>query len=400
MTYNKVWRVGYNAAWQVMPSLGSMFLSLLIARIYGVEQWAEVVKLLVISQVITAIASWGNKDFLQREWARLPAGFNNVFARHFVNRSLVLFVVVCTVLWLRLAPGFSIPLAMMCLGRFVKDSFDALFLINAKQKQAFWIEVAVFSLQLIGLLVLTALEKLNALHGIVLIISIGFLLRGALSWAMFASSVRWVKPKLKLMIDSGYFALLSISGMIGSRIDLIVATAVLTDTALGTYQIVMSFLWNIQAISKYVLNPFTHHYYRLGVIEKNRIRTRLFFAGVITSTVGVPMAFLIMNHYSAIVLQYSLLIPSVIFAIQAYLNLPWIIETLKLDAQRWVLWQNIIGIVVLSSCLLIYSNIDRVTLSLMLWVIAVYEAAMTLGRFIVLKWLSSKMNSLENSRAA
>src|SRR5690606_37003531 len=138
--------IGMNSLWQSLPPLSSLLLSLAVARLFGLSYWGNIVELLVVLHFFTAIASWGNKEYLQRELARSPSSFNLAFSSLFAERLPLLLLFLLSLLFLPFETVPALALAAMAIGRFLQQSTDVLVLTGKKFVPILLIEIFVLLL--------------------------------------------------------------------------------------------------------------------------------------------------------------------------------------------------------------------------------------------------------------
>ena len=89
-TFNRVKLVLVNILKQLLSQFLTLILSALIFKLYTKELWGEFSTYFLYINIITVIISWGNKEFLIREFSKSPSKIVKNFNQLFITRLILL----------------------------------------------------------------------------------------------------------------------------------------------------------------------------------------------------------------------------------------------------------------------------------------------------------------------
>lgn len=374
-----------NSAWQILPMLSTLLLSLLIVKWFSISVWGNIVTLLVVQQIANGILSWGNKEYLQLELAKNPTAFSAHFSQLFLER-LVLFALIVTGIYFSglLDKAYFISFVLIVLGRFVNQSFDILIIKERRFLLMVFIDFILLIIQ-VSCLFFIKHKEIVSLSDLLTLFWLPLLLKGFFLFCIFRKSIQ-KKPFRKLLLRNAFFfGMLALSGLIHSKVDVFVVSKLLDLENLGKYQIIMSFLWCIQSVSMFVSGPFVHNFYRLD--EKAQVNSSklLKTIGFIIVPVAVAFVMLLLHFVFSIEVNLSISIASLVFSMASFIYLPWIFQINQRKAEHRVLIINIAGTLFLIGLLLEIHKLFGLTLEITLWILAAHQMLITLFVFLANK---------------
>jgi O-antigen/teichoic acid export membrane protein len=134
-----------------------------------------------------------------------------------------------------------------------------------------------------------------------------------------------IKFKIELLRGSWLFFLLSLTGLLGSRIDQYCVSILLSKEDLGKYKVLKSFLIYTHAGIGFLLLPFVKNIYRLPNDKINKIANKLFFTAVLLLIPYIIVLYIIIHfiygiEFSMLTYFYSalLVLPSSYYAVVIY----------------------------------------------------------------------------------
>ncbi len=268
-----------NAAGAWLLPILSPVVSLLVVRLASAEVWGEFVSLLVVVQFGAHVASWGNKEYLLREFSRAPARIAEAWQTSLFARSW---------LWLALGTGLMVwagptPraawLGLWSLALLLDQSCEAL--VTYYRAFGFALVVDAVGLGTMALAVFLAGRRLTPdfllalFAGVTLAQAVTLLLRfRAQTLARRAGRLEFGFFRLALP-----FFLLGFSGLLQSRADLYVVSYFLPRAEVAQYQVFINFLLYLQAMANVALMPFVKSLYRLGADAIPKLSARLTLLG-------------------------------------------------------------------------------------------------------------------------
>lgn len=264
-----------------MPAISSLLISLVVIRLFSSNIWGVIVGVLIIQQISTGLLNWGNKDYIQKSLADSPSEFGHVFSAFFLERVGLLLITI-VVLYAFQMTDYNLPLILLVIGHFIRQSFDVLVL----QKRLFVlfssIELAILAIQIAFLFYSDGIAK------VLYIMAFGSLLRGLIPLFWFLNQFKAPKWKQSYIVLSGGFALIAIAGFLASKVDLLVFKFLFESkpALLGEYQVYMAFAWSIQALALYFASPYVPHFYRLRETGRISVESQFLKVGLVV----VPLA--------------------------------------------------------------------------------------------------------------
>ncbi len=381
---NKLPTLFGNSAWQMMPSVFTLLLSLAIVRFFDAAAWGSLVAVLVVQQMANGVASWGNKDYLQRILAVGASGFDAHFTRLFAERSVLLLAVILSASLLRLVEAASFAsFALLVSGRYVQQSFDILILWKRQFRLAIALEVAAAAGQLAAVWYIQGHEptvaELMALFWIP-----AWIKALALLWK-FKSHFTRVPKSGWLMRKSGYFALLGITGLVHSKIDVWLVSRLLDAKTLAHYQILMAFLWNVQSAAMYISSPYIHNFYRLADAARQNYARWLIRCGWVLVPTGLVLMFVLLDLAFAMTMSVTLLAASALFGMASFVYLPYILKLNGAHHESRVLAINISGTLALMVVLPVLHAFYPLTPERLIWIVAAEQWFVTLAAKLACK---------------
>ncbi len=367
-----------NGAWQLIPAVANMAIAAIVVRQFSAETWGAVVELLVWQQLANGILNWGNKEFLQRHFALTPATYSQAFASFFVQR-LVFLLPIAVLAFMYFDQTMAMVLLAMILGRYIVQSFY----VNVTLQHKFGSMLAVEAIGLIAQI--AALFFVENFIQILFVIIIGIWLKVILNLFIFKLDLRQVTFSENYLKGAFFFAMLGISGMLLSKLDLVGASQLLSNQALGHYQIIMMFLLNLQAGAMFLSGPFIHHFYRSNLKTQNSSSKALIVVGLPLVLAGLIAVQFIFNLVYNIQLNVSAFIPQLIFCFMPYVYLKWILK-LSQDRKEWkILVVNVMGIIALFAFFMMLSIFGQGSVNQILWIMAAHQFMMALGYLVAHK---------------
>lgn len=366
---NKLITSAMNGVWQVVPAIGNMAIAAVVVRLFSPETWGSVVELLVWQQLINGFLNWGNRDFLQRLYAQTPRLFQSAFASFFVQRLLLL--ALCGLLVGVFFPSeFSLVLLGLICGRYVVQSFFVYVAITHKFGRMMVIELIAISLQV---LILFWVENI---HEIFMVLLAGIWLKAMLCLVLFRIDFSQINLKEPYLKDAFYFAMLGITGMFLSKLDVLAATSLLSLNELGQYQIILLFLLNIQSGVMIISGPFIHHFYRSSEQTQTESNRTLRLIGLPMVLFGLSLVQVVLQLVYNIQFYWSNLLPQIIICVMPYLYIKWIYKLNEVHQEHSLLWISLVGVAVLALLFWVLSFQSTIEITDFLWVLAVHQSFM------------------------
>jgi hypothetical protein len=358
-----------NGAWQVVPAIGNMAIAAIVVRLFSPETWGAVVELLVWQQIANGVLNWGNRDFLQRLYAQTPRAFQSAFASFFVQR-LVLLAICGIGVTVFFSSEFALVLFGLISGRYVVQSFFVYVTITHKFGRMVAIEFIGIGLQI------SLMFWVSNIQEIFMVLLAGIWLKALLCFVFFKMDFKHLSLKTPYLKDSFYFAMIGISGLFLSKLDILAATKLLSLEQLGQYQIILLFLLNLQSGVMIISGPFIHHFYRSNEETQTESNRKLRLIGLPLVLVGLGAVQVVLQVIYGISFKWSNLFPQIIICVMPYLYIKWIYKLNEVHQEHSLLWISLIGVAVLALLFWFLSLQQTIDINRFFWVLAVHQSFM------------------------
>jgi len=354
-TRTRLWIIAGNGARQLVVPFANLVLSYLVISMASAELWGTFVVRLVLVTMTVHVLAWGNHETLLRAFSREPHAMSSLWWRSLATRGVFLVVVVpgCVVLGLRGADlGWVVLWIAAALG------YQSLAVVVLYTRR---FGVAVVA-ELVGISVTTGLLVASAggLDPTVVTraVAAGVVARLAVGLAVFARSLLdqlGVSFDRRHLVEATPFFLTGLSGLLLSKADLLVVTAVLAPAEVGAYQVLLSFFTGIQGLAAVAYTPFLRELYRAPDGSSRRGATVLLAAGCGIAILAVPAAHLVINIIYGLALAPGLLILGALYALPSFGYLPLVYSLYKRDREREVAMVSFVaaGITIVATLLLV-----------------------------------------------
>lgn len=374
-----------NGVWQLLPTIATLLLSLFFVRLFSISIWGNIVSVLIIQQIVNSLLSWGNKDYLQRELAVNSNFFKSLFTTLFLERFLLFFVIIAFIFYFKLIDvSCYLAFTYLVFGRFVHQSFDVVILVERKFTLVIILEIVQIIIQIFTLFILYKHNSTETAD-LLIVFWLPALLKGFVLLLFFKSYFNFKKLNQKALFKSFPFAMLNLSGLVHTKVDVLLISKILDSQILGKYQIITAFLWNIQSIALYISGPFIHNFYRLNKNSKNNYSKFLKQIGFLIVPFGVLLMTFVLLYFFKIKINYSILIASLLFCSMSFIYLPMIFRINNNKKEYLILIVNIIGTLVLICFILICNTIWKLSLEGIIWIITLHQLFITISLYFTNK---------------
>ena len=291
--------VAANLANGLLLPLLNPIVSFLVVRLASIELWGEYVALLIGLQLVAHIIGWGNKDYLLRQFSFTPTRLGELWRSSLLTRSLLLLPFGVLAWWID--QEHALWLLIWC----AVLVFDQAFEVWVTYRKDFVFSSAV---ELIGLLVMLAGISLTGARltvDVLIAISIGSTsIKALIYWWRYRAAALAPSPdRSSRPIALAYFRrafaffALGLSGLVQSRIDLYLVSLFVPGAIVGQYQVFMTFILYLQALSNFILGPFAKNLYRLSYRTILNLSLRLLVFGLAVCPPGLLLLAWVCRHY-------------------------------------------------------------------------------------------------------
>ena len=349
-TWARLWIVAGNGARLLIVPLANFFISYLVISMASAELWGEFVVRLVLVTLTVHVFSWGNHEYLLRAFSRAPETVGSLWRRSLLTRGAFLPVAAAgcvafglggdelgwTILWLVAAFGYQ-SLAVVVL-------FTRRFGVAVAAEMAGLVVTAALLLSR-G----SAIDVAFVVQAVALGVTTRFVIGLAVFSGVLIDIVR-ISHQLgsiafdrRHLVEATPFFLTGLSGLLVSKADLLVVTAILSYAEVGAYQVLMSFYIAVQSLAAIAVTPFLRELYRAPDEANRRLARRLLAAGVVILVFAVPAAHLVLNTLYGLDLSLTLLVLGACYALPVYGYLPLVYLLYKHNRERGVAVASFVG---------------------------------------------------------
>lgn len=338
--------IAANLANGLLLPLLNPIVSLLVVRLASIDLWGEYVAVLISVQLAAHIMGWGNKDYLLREFSFTPTRLGETWRGSLFTRSLLLLPFGLLLIWLD--PARALWLLAWCAVLVFDQAFEVWVTYRKDFVFSSGVELLGLILTLLGIGLASASLTVNVLMAISIastsIKAVIYLLRYRSS-ALALSADRLARPiELAYFRRAFAFFALGLTGLLQSRIDLYVVSLFLSKSVIGQYQVFITFLLYLQALSAFVLGPFIKNLYRLSYRTILNLSVRLLVFGALICLPALMLLDLVLHQFYRFDLPPIFFVLGVVIALPSFFYLPIIYGLYKRGVTRRVVWINVLGI--------------------------------------------------------
>jgi O-antigen/teichoic acid export membrane protein len=343
---DKLSAIIFNSGWQMLSSLANLITSVLVIRFFSADWWGEIVILQLIQYITFQLCTWGNKEYLLREFSKTPGNIEHLWKQSFATRSILLLFPLIVVMCSGLSVIAAIHLFLWILFRFIQQAFDSVITFDKKFFGGFWIEIVALGFNCLAVILGLRILTFNT---ILLILTISHVIRALGSAWLYRKLIfghaKW-QLSFVMLKESFSFMLLGFTGLLQTKIDTVILSLLLTKEQLAFYQVFTSFLLLIRSVSSFIIYPFLKNIYRFTKQKIYQVSNQLLFVGSAISVAGLLLLYPVMTHiyhFETLVINYVF---GLLLCIPGFWFAPIVFLLFKNDKQHLVLRNNIAGIVV------------------------------------------------------
>lgn len=334
--------VVFNVARNLALPAVNIGLSWIVIFFLGKPFWGEMVGNFIAIGVAGLFMSWGNKEYLLREYSLMPAMISRFWQHSFLTRSLLLVIPVAA--FLLIYPwSESLWMCVWLLGGFVAQSLESVIEYTRRYTLALVVELITFLLlagavwwfheQVDALLLLKFLALASGLKGVLLLVWLSDEVLSTSHWRLAPEMLGYMLP----------FFLIGLSGMLQSKTDLYLVNALVPKEEVGTYHVVVNLWLYSQALAGFMLVPYARNLFRM--LDESILRLAINFAvvGIVTILIVFPCIYLLLAYGYDFQLSWDFYLYGALFAWPIFWYLPYIFLMYKHGRERTVMWVNFLG---------------------------------------------------------
>jgi O-antigen/teichoic acid export membrane protein len=230
--------------------------------------------------------------------------------------------------------------------RFIAQSYDAIVVFERRYTPSMLGEVVNFLIT-VGSVVI--LKDSLSYEKLLLILSAGYFLKSLIlvvAFREYSKALLYQDAKFELLKGPFFFMLLTVTGMLASKIDIIMMTLAVDKSTLAEYQIILSFLALIQSGAALIFQPYVKVFYRINQKGKAKMAKSLSLWGLSLCALGLIVTYFILLYAYHIRLSEPMIITSFFYALMPFLSVPLAYRIYKVNRPELVLRTSILAIII------------------------------------------------------
>lgn len=344
---NKLFAVISNGAAQVIPGALNLMVSVIVVRLFSAEWWGRIIELQLVYYVTGSIVSWGNKEYLLREFSKNPAHIHALFRKGFSTRALYLLLPCCVLLLFLYDPFISLNLMVWVSSRFIIQSYESVSTYEKKFVPFILSEGSAFLVMAIGFFLWPGPLTYRDL---ILLLSLGYLAKVPVVVFSFRQYPVLSITDRKQLKYSWLFFVLAFTGFLSTKIDLAVVDILMPKSELAMYQVITNFFILIRTASAFILYPFVKNIYRFSIQTIEKSARHLLLAGLGICIAGLAVQFTLIKTVYLFEVPFLWYIYGAVYILPGFWFSPFVFYLFGEHKQHLVIYGNLLSMIT-SICL-------------------------------------------------
>lgn len=352
-----------NTLKQISAQAINIIVSIVIINHYTKALWGSFTSYIIFTSFIGIVTSWGNKEYLLREFSITPSKINQLFYE-VLNARWPLLILSFVATFVMYDSNIAFYISIWIFSLFITQSFEVLINYKRIYITTILIEAFVFGILMVFLLKF----NIKNISQLISIYSLYQLLRALVFTILFLKDIK--KPlfqvKKQYFLHASLFFALGMVGFLQSRIDFIIFSYFETDEKTAIYQVINAYFILIHAAGTFLIFPFIKNIYRFNDLKIEKLQNLI----IKIAPFIVLMALFILYLLCTFIYKFEL--PVVIYFIgfaivyPPYFYAVKIFQLYKSNQQNYVLKTGIIAIVINSFLSLMLLNLNLEMLGVLL----------------------------------
>lgn len=318
-------------------------------KIFGKTDWASLINVMLWVYFTSFMFSWGNYDYLLRKFSNAPGKMYHAFFSNFLSRSLLL---PFSLLLLLFFP-FTIALwaIVLVLLTFCYASLLPLVVYHQKFTAQVISEIVSFVIIFGSIFFLKTfeLETFLQIYAIAITVKVFLLSIQLHFWKEpFSATISLAEFKSGLP-----FFILGLSGFLISKSDIYIVDSFLEKSQLAEYQLLITSFLMLQALSAYIVIPFTKHVYRLSDEVVQKMKYRLYAVSIPLTALGGIIIWFVMEYFVQLGFGYKYYIIGSLMALPSFFYTFNVMELMKNHHERSIIYVSLFAFFVSTSLIVL-----------------------------------------------
>ena len=334
-----------NAIYFNLPTLINALLPIIIIKYHDLSWWGHIVELTVVCAVCSIITAWGAKEYLLREFSDHPASAKSIWAALTNARALYVLLPICVVPFILFPKFVALNLMFWIIMRFIAQSYDAIIAFERRYTPPMIGELLNFCITVGGVIVL---KDLLTYEGLLVILSCGHLIKAVILVFAFPDHSKEIfkaKAKVSELKAPYFYTLLTVTGMLAGKIDIIMMTLASGKETLAHYQIIISFLALIQSGAALLFQPYLKIFYRINAAGRAKMAKSLSLWGLSLCGTGLLVTYFILKYLYHITLSAPMIVTSFFYSLMPFLFVPLAYRIYRANRPDLVLRTSLLSVI-------------------------------------------------------
>tara|TARA_R110002049_G_scaffold309292_2_gene520359 strand:- start:20065 stop:21204 length:1140 start_codon:yes stop_codon:yes gene_type:complete len=338
-------------------------------KTFGKTNWGSLINVMLWVFFVTFLFGWGNRDYLLRKYSEEPGKMYHAFFSNILSRSLLLPFVLLLFLFFPVHIAFwAIILVVLT---FTYSSLSTLVVYYQKFSEQLFAEIVAFTIIFVSIFYFETfdLETFLKIYTTAIATKLILLSIRINFWKeRFSATISIQEFKAGLP-----FFILGLSGWLISKVDIYLVDFYLEKSQLAEYQLFITAFLMLQALSAYIIIPFTKHIYRVSDEVVQKMKYKLYLAAFPLTIVGGFAIWIVMEEFIKLKFSYEYYVLGGLIALPCYFYTINIMELIKTHKERIIICISTFGFFV--------------NISFIFFLIETYEILGVLSSVCITQWV-------------
>jgi len=339
--------LSYSTGNLLLP-VSNVIISLAVVRLCSGRLWGEIVNVNLWITLAGMVMSWGNRDFLLKEFSKSPGKVEVLWKESFSNRLWLLLIIDGLVFLFPFSFYLKILLIAWLSARFIYQSFDSLV---AYERHYGFLGAAEITGLLLTVVPVFILRASIDFPGLVMLFSISAIVKcciGMIRYRKLVFRLPGISFDAKYFSRTFLFLMMALSGLVYARTDQYCVAIMLSKNELATYSVFRNFLGFAQFASTFILSPFTKNIFRLNSRALHKLQRFMVFSGILFSFACVAGTFLFIHFFYRFNLPWKMYVLGFIFVYAFYIFQLRIYRFIKEERQKGIIAVTCLAAVIIA----------------------------------------------------
>ncbi|WP_296381219.1 hypothetical protein [Winogradskyella sp.] len=349
---SRLLKIGINTIRGFSGPAFNFLIALFGIKFFGKQDWGLMINALLWIFLIVFIISWGNREYLIRTFSKQPSRIYHSFYSNFITRSILLPFGLVLFLY------FPFPIAFWSMALVILmhtyNAMDSLIIYYQKFGVQLAAEVTT------SIIIISSIFYLDnfSLESFLKLYCLAFSLKIALLVTVlnFHKNPFSFQLSIKEFKAGFWFFTLGFSGWLISKIDIYIVDFYLTKLKLSEYQLLITSFLMLQAVSGFIIVPFTKHLYRLPKKTYKKIQNKLYILAIPIVILGGFSIWILMEQFVKLNLQLWYYILGTLMALPSFFYTLEIMRLMKTHQEKQIIVINCFGFIISTTLILFLIN--------------------------------------------